>query len=112
MISAVRVEMMKMRILKPGRKQSGWATEETCTGLGNGGGGCEARLLVEQKDLFRTFRHSVDETADYVTFECSSCKVWTDLGQKNRPPYEIVSLLPNATTWADAKKRKKPLVGR
>ena len=38
-----------MKVLQPGRPQQGWSTEATCTGKGNGDGGCGARLLV---DLF------------------------------------------------------------
>lgn len=43
-----------MRIIEKGRPQQGWSREEICTGKGNGGGGCGARLLVEQGDLFVT----------------------------------------------------------
>lgn len=44
-----------MKIIKEGRKQTGWSKELTCTGKGNGGGGCGAVLLVEQTDLYNTF---------------------------------------------------------
>lgn len=40
-----------MKVLRPGRKQKGWSTEAECTGLGNGGGGCGAKLLVEEDDV-------------------------------------------------------------
>ena len=70
-----------MKLVKPGRKQKGWAKEYECTGHGNKGGGCGAILLVEEGDLFQTSRHSYgDEYPDYfVTFKCSECGVLTDI---------------------------------
>lgn len=73
-----------MKVLEPGRKQRGWATETTCTGKGNGGGGCGARLLVEEPDLFRTSRHTRDGSEHFVTFECVCCGVLSDVD--NYPP--------------------------
>lgn len=40
-----------MKVVKVGREQKGWAKEFVCTGSGNGGGGCRARLLVSEEDL-------------------------------------------------------------
>ncbi|HEY3499498.1 MAG TPA: hypothetical protein VGK73_32635 [Polyangiaceae bacterium] len=70
-----------MKVLKPGRKQKGWAAETECTGSGNGNGGCGAVLLVDASDLFRTWRHSYGETSPdyYATFACPSCGVLTDV---------------------------------
>jgi len=69
-----------MKILKPGRKQKGWATRATCTGNGNGGGGCGAKLLVEEGDLFQTSSHHYDGSSEYyVTFRCKHCGVDTDI---------------------------------
>ena len=68
-----------MKILKPGREQKGWSVEVTCTGGGNGGGGCGAVLLVEQADLYKTYRNARDETDTFITFRCPSCRVETDL---------------------------------
>lgn len=69
-----------MKIIKPGREQKGWAKEFTCTGAGNGNGGCGALLLVEQADVFRTSHHSYDGSSEhYNTFECAQCGVWTDI---------------------------------
>jgi len=45
-----------MKVIQKGRGQKGWAKEFTCTGKGNGDGGCEAVLLVEADDIFRTKR--------------------------------------------------------
>ena len=72
-----------MKILKEGRPQRGWAKEFTCTGGGNGGGGCGAKLLVEEGDLFRTESHARDETTAYITFTCCACGVLTDIDQKH-----------------------------
>jgi hypothetical protein len=68
-----------MRVLKKGREQKGWATEATCTGKGNGNGGCGALLLVEQGDLFHTYRCARDETDTFTTFRCCECGVLTDI---------------------------------
>ena len=69
-----------MKVLEKGRPQKGWATEATCTGHGNGGGGCGAKLLVEEGDLYQTAHHSYDGSSDYyTTFKCPECGVETDL---------------------------------
>ncbi len=69
-----------MKTIKKGRQQKGWSKEYTCTGAGNGNGGCGAVLLVEEEDFFQTARHCYDGSSDYyVTFECQECTVWTDV---------------------------------
>jgi hypothetical protein len=69
-----------MKVIEPGNPQKGWAKQYSCTGKGNGGGGCGAKLLVEEGDIFRTSRGFYDgSTESYDTFECSECKVWTDI---------------------------------
>jgi len=65
-----------MKLIKEGRKQKGWAKEYVCSGSGNKGGGCGATLLVEEGDLFQTYRSNMGW---YVTFECSQCSVQTDI---------------------------------
>ena len=77
-----------MKVLKPGRKQNGWAKECTCTGNGNGGGGCGATLLVEQNDVYRT--HSYDHGGGHDvhnTFRCTSCGVQTDMSENVHLPF-------------------------
>ena len=81
----------RMKVLQPGRPQQGWSTEATCTGKGNGDGGCGARLLVEEVDLFATQSHARDETDTYTTFECAACTVWTDI---SRVPRSVTERLP------------------
>lgn len=88
-----------MKILEPGREQKGWSIETRCTGHGNGGGGCNAKLLVEQPDLFLTYTHARDETDTLVTFRCEACGVLTDLTTKQEPPRSVSSQLPNRRDW-------------
>jgi len=87
-----------MKIIKEGRPQKGWSTETTCSGCGNGGGGCGAKLLVEQPDLFKTFRAARDETDTFITFKCSACGVLTDLADGS-VPHAIRSELPSQSAW-------------
>ena len=69
-----------MKVLKKGTPQKGWAKEFSCTGNGNGGGGCKAKLLVEQDDVFKTYSHHYDGSSEtYNTFKCSECSVLTDI---------------------------------
>jgi hypothetical protein len=68
-----------MKVITPGRPQKGWAKEYTCTGAGNGNGGCGAVLLIEQDDVYETSGSCRDETNYYTTFKCSECGVETDI---------------------------------
>jgi hypothetical protein len=73
-----------MKVLKKGRKQKGWSVEKTCTGKGNGLGGCGALLLVEENDLYETGEGG--DGPDYArTFKCSECGVETDFDLKEVP---------------------------
>lgn len=86
-----------MKILKPGREQHGWAAEATCTGKGNGGGGCGALLLVEESDLYKTGKCHYDGSSErYTTFCCPSCRVETDL---DMVPSAVESRLPWKSEW-------------
>lgn len=81
-----------MKVLAPGRPQKVWTTETTCTGAGNGNGGCGARLLVGQTDLFTTFSSYMGRfSTSYVTFRCPSCGTNTDLANTDNrsgvPPH-------------------------
>ncbi len=69
-----------MKVLKKGRPQKGWSKEYVCTGRGNGGGGCGARLLVSEDDLYHTHHYDYGGGHDvYVTFTCPCCGVETDV---------------------------------
>jgi predicted RNA-binding Zn-ribbon protein involved in translation (DUF1610 family) len=77
-----------MKVLKKGRKQKGWAEEYNCTGKGNGHGGCGARLLIEQGDVYMTYSSDMYETESHHTFACPECGVETDI---DRVPFTPVS---------------------
>ena len=69
-----------MKVLAKGRKQTGWSKKATCTGRGNGDGGCGAKLLVEEPDLYLTHSSHYDGSNEtYVTFRCCECGVQTDI---------------------------------
>jgi len=68
-----------MKVIKKGRKQTGWTKQYKCTGTGNGNGGCGATLEVSQGDLYRTESSSMGEVDYYITFECPDCKCLTDV---------------------------------
>jgi hypothetical protein len=69
-----------MKVLEKGTPQKGPAVKAVCTGNGNGGGGCKAKLLVEEDDVFSTESHCRDESTTYTTFRCAECGTLTDLG--------------------------------
>lgn len=71
-----------MRVLKKGRPQKGRSKEFICTGKGNGGGGCGAKLLVSENDLYETSSSHYDGSTDYyTTFKCPECGVETDVNR-------------------------------
>ena len=77
-----------MKVIEKGRQQKGWSREFNCTGSGNGAGGCGARLLVEQGDVFETKSSHHDGSVDsYATFKCSECGVLTDIPEAGRLPF-------------------------
>lgn len=94
-----------MKVIIPGREQNGWSQEYTCTGDGNGNGGCGAVLLVEQADLYETSHSFMGETDYYTTFKCSACGVETDITDV---PSNVIDKLPSKATWM---KRRKKLQG-
>lgn len=65
-------------------RPEGWDTLQLCTGVGNGGGGCGAFLLVEEEDLADMTCDSTGETS--VAFRCISCGAFTDLPNSVRRP--------------------------
>lgn len=75
-----------MKVLEKGRPQVGWSGEFVCTGCGNGGGGCGAKLLVEGGDVFRTESTCRDETDFFSTFVCEACGTATDIERGKGPP--------------------------
>ena len=97
-----------MKLLKQGRKQRGWAVERTCSGSGNGDGGCGAFLLVEEGDLFFTESHCRDESSTYTTFVCSECGVKTDIKNEVVPAH-VRAKLRSYEVWAK-QRAKQPTV--
>lgn len=75
-----------MKVLKKGRPQKGWAKKSKCTGAGNGNGGCGAKLLIEEGDLFFTYSHHYDGSSEtYITFKCPECTIKTDIKSSDVP---------------------------
>ena len=72
-----------MKVLQEGNPND-WEIEQVCTGSGNGDGGCKARLLVAEDDIFVTTRtYYNSETEYFYTFECPCCGVKTDIPEKD-----------------------------
>lgn len=89
-----------MKVLKPGREQKGFSVEQTCTGKGNGGGGCGALLLVERGDM-RYYRGGgyLDRDPE-VVFRCV-CGVTTDMSRDSWPPNASGTLKAWSPEWRD-----------
>ena len=72
-----------MKILEKG---PGWNIEQKCTGVGNGGGGCESLLLVEESDIYVTSHTDMAGDTDYYyTICCPVCGKETDISEKDIP---------------------------
>lgn len=88
-----------MKVIEKGRRQKGWAQEFTCTGRGNGNGGCGATLLVEESDLYHTHSSHYDGSDEtYTTFECAACGVETDV--------DVPSSVPRAGCRSEAARQR------
>jgi len=95
-----------MKVLRRGSGAKSWSRKATCSGKGNGGGGCRARLLVEKGDLFQTYRSCMGREEDwYVTFQCPECKVLTNIDDYNVP--FIAQDLPTYKSWRDRQRAPK-----
>jgi hypothetical protein len=69
-----------MKVIQSGDGRKGWAKEFTCTGAGNGNGGCGAILLVEENDVYKTHYYDYGGGHDsYNTFKCPQCGNETDI---------------------------------
>ena len=80
-----------MKVLEKGNP-NGWEIEQYCTGQGNGDGGCEAKLLVAEADIYLTKASHQGETDYYFTFKCPECGVETDI-PKDKIPRRIINKL-------------------
>jgi hypothetical protein len=103
-----------MKVLKPGRPQTEYSVEQTCTGDGNGGGGCGAVLLVEYPDM----RYLPGVPGDTwgsrdpaVMFRCCSCGVVTDMAKKDWP-HSPAKLPRFSNAWRDGQPETVPYTGK
>jgi len=72
-----------MKVLQRGE---GWKTNVTCTGHGNGGGGCGSLLEVREEDIYYTFHYDYAGGKDtYYTIVCPVCGRETDLNRADLP---------------------------
>ena len=73
-----------MKVLEEGNP-NGWEIEQVCTGKGNGDGGCKARLLVAEDDIYITTSsdYSGEGKTQHYTFECPCCNAQTDIPEKD-----------------------------
>lgn len=72
-----------MKVLEKG---PGWSMEVICSGKGNGGCGCGARLLVERGDIYLTHSYDYGGGHDiYYTIRCPECNVETDIDESKVP---------------------------
>ena len=74
-----------MKVLQKGNP-NGWDIEQVCTGKGNGGGGCGARLLVSWEDIFLNSHYYINGTSNiYYYSSCPECGIKTDIPGKEIP---------------------------
>ncbi|MBE6146037.1 MAG: hypothetical protein E7171_05385 [Firmicutes bacterium] len=74
-----------MKVLEKG---PGWSMEVKCTGSGNGGGGCGAKLLIERGDVYLTHSYDYGGGHDvYYTIRCPECDVQTDIEYDKLPSF-------------------------
>jgi hypothetical protein len=55
-----------MRVIEPA-KIHGWSMQHVCNH-------CEAKLLIEEGDLFYTYKRSSDGLHNYICIRCCECK--------------------------------------
>jgi hypothetical protein len=86
-----------MKVIQKGRKQRGWAMEFSC--IGDLKGGCGAKLLVEEDDIYET---GIGGDGDDFcrTFRCPECGVETHLPAAGIP----------TSIWEKTMGRRSPVV--
>jgi hypothetical protein len=98
-----------MKVIEKGRPQKGWSKEFVCTGKGNRDGGCQAKLLVEFDDLFRTFHTDMTGArVVFLTFKCAECGVLTDIPTKEWPS---TTSIPDQSVWETLHRDKAVIHG-
>lgn len=77
---------MKGTTMEVIERGEGWAIDVTCTGKGNGGGGCQSKLKVNKENLYITQSHHYDGSSEsYITFRCPECQIETDVDTSKVP---------------------------
>ena len=72
-----------MKVLEKG---PGWNLKIRCTGCGNGDGGCQSLLQVEESDIYVTAHTDyVGDTEYYYTILCPVCESETDIPEDKIP---------------------------
>ena len=72
-----------MKILEQGL---GWNIKQRCSGKGNGMGGCNSLLLIEENDVYVTSSNDMlGDTDYYYTFCCPICGKETDIDERKIP---------------------------
>jgi hypothetical protein len=75
-----------VKVIERAPAKKPWSAEAECIGYGNGSPkGCGSKLLVEEGDLYKTYRDYSRENAAsgiYPTFTCPVCHAETDVPLK------------------------------
>lgn len=83
-----------MKVVAKGREQAGWALEVECTGRGVLGGGCHAKLLVTESDLYRSKSSVVISSARFTCVECGIVsQTFLEKAMWERLPWEEHALM-------------------
>ncbi len=89
-------------------EEKGWDIEERCTGKGNGNGGCNSLLLIEEGDLYLTSHADMCSDTNYdYTFRCLKCGRETDVEPKRIPYATRIELL--RSELLDGKRKARTL---
>ena len=81
-----------MKVLQRGE---GWKLEVTCTGRGNGGGGCGSVLEINEEDIYNTYHYDYAGDKDtYYTISCPICGKETDIDSQYIP-YGVCNCVKN-----------------
>lgn len=74
-----------MKVIEPGREQNNWATETAYTKNKNNNNNYNTKLLIKQKNLFKTYKNDHNNTKTHITFQYYSYKIKTNLPKNNIP---------------------------
>ena len=76
-----------MKVIEEGAGDNPVVGKFRCTGIGNGGGGCKAKLEVNLSDLRRYQGTDMygDPKPECFTFRCPTCHTLTDIKREKHP---------------------------